>query len=239
MVYRIRDLVKVRETEGAEFRLVVPQLTISEGEKIALVGPSGCGKSTLLDILAMVLSPTAAGAFEFKPKGLSNTNVDAIWKRKKLNALSKLRKQHIGYILQTGGLLPYITVRDNIALSCKLLSLDGTANIELLASKLGIARQLNKLPGLLSVGERQRVAIARALIHQPSIVIADEPTASLDPITAAKLLTLLMELTSELKLTVIVASHDTQFLNELGLRQMVHHFSRVNRDSIIESVFTG
>jgi putative ABC transport system ATP-binding protein len=239
MVYRIRDLLKVRKSEGSEFRLVVPQLTIAEGEKIALVGPSGCGKSTLLDILAMVLSPTKVNVFEFKPKGLYSTNVASVWDRKKLNRLSELRKRHMGYILQMGGLLPYISVRDNINMSCRLLSIKGRPVIEPLAIKLGIHGQLGKLPGLLSVGERQRVAIARALAHRPSIVIADEPTASLDPITAQRLMHVLMELTDELALTVIIASHDNQLIEHLGLRKIEHYFNNYHNESIIESVFVG
>jgi putative ABC transport system ATP-binding protein len=239
MVYRIRDLLKVRKSEGSEFRLMVPQLTIAEGEKIALVGQSGCGKSTLLDILAMVLSPTEVSVFEFKPKGLSSTNVASVWARKKLNRLSELRKRHMGYILQMGGLLPYISVRDNINMSCRLLSIKGRPVIEPLAIKLGIHRQLGKLPGLLSVGERQRVAIARALAHRPSIVIADEPTASLDPITAQRLMHVLMELTDELALTVIIASHDNQLIEHLALRKIEHSFNTHHQGSIIESVFVG
>jgi putative ABC transport system ATP-binding protein len=239
MVYRIRDLLKVRKSEDSEFRLMVPQLTVDEGEKIALVGPSGCGKSTLLDILAMVLSPTKVSVFEFKPKGLCSTNVASVWARKKLNRLSELRKRHMGYILQMGGLLPYISVHDNINMSCRLLSINGRRVIEPLAIKLGIYRQLGKLPGLLSVGERQRVAIARALAHRPSIVIADEPTASLDPITAQRLMHVLMELTDELGLTVVIASHDNQLIEHLGLRKIEHYFNNHHQGSIIESVFVG
>ena len=236
-VYRIRDMVKVRELEGTEFRLFVPQLDIYTGDKLALVGPSGCGKSTLLDILAMVLSPSSVKQFEFAPLGQSVSDVANIWSRNQQNKLSGLRKHHIGYVLQTGGLLPYMTVRENINLLCKLLSLDSNSLVEPLAQRLGIVRQLDKLPGMLSVGERQRVAIARALAHRPAIVIADEPTASLDPASAERIMRLFVELTEELGLTVIIASHDTTFMNVLGLRQLAHRFNILRAGSIVESVF--
>lgn len=238
-VYRINSLQKLRRAEGAEFRLHVPELNIQPGEKIALVGPSGCGKSTLLDVLAMVLSPSRVGTFTFSPHGDENNDIAQYWAGNRLNKLSWLRKHHIGYVLQTGGLLPFISVRNNIDLSCKLLSLNSQKRIESLARKLGIRRQLDKLPSMLSVGERQRVAIARALIHRPSIVIADEPTASLDPSTAEKIMSLLMRLTDELGLTMIVASHDVQFMQRLGLRQINHHLNKLQSDSVVESVFTG
>jgi putative ABC transport system ATP-binding protein len=236
-VYRINSLQKLRRAEGAEFRLHVPELTVWPGEKIALVGPSGCGKSTLLDILAMVLSPSKVGSFIFSPHADENNDLAKYWSGNRFNKLSWLRKHHIGYVLQTGGLLPFISVRKNIDLSCRLLSLDGQKRIDSLARKLGIRRQLDKLPSMLSVGERQRVAIARALIHRPSIVIADEPTASLDPSTAEKIMFLLMRLTDEQGLTMIVASHDVQFMRRLGLRQINHHLNKSQSGSIVESVF--
>ena len=90
---------------------------------------------------------------------------------------------------------------------------------------------------MLSVGERQRVAIARALAHRPAIVIADEPTASLDPASAERIMRLFVELTEELGLTVIIASHDTTFMNVLGLRQLAHRFNILRAGSIVESVF--
>jgi putative ABC transport system ATP-binding protein len=102
---------------------------------------------------------------------------------------------------------------------------------------LGIKRQLDKLPASLSVGERQRVAIARALAHRPSIVIADEPTASLDPLTAQKTMALFVRLTEELGLTLIVASHDEWLLNRLGLRQLTQRFRESRDGAIVESEF--
>ncbi len=232
--------MKTRESEGVAFRLVVPSLQIALGEKIALIGQSGCGKSTLLDILAMVLRPTKAGAFRFRPEpGAPPIDIAEHWRKGKLNLLGDLRKKRMGYVMQTGGLLPYLTVRENIGLSRRLLGMREDDTIESLAEALGIARHLDKLPGLLSVGERQRVAIARGLAHRPPIVIADEPTAPLDPIAARKIMALFIELVEEMHITVIVASHDWNRVEHLGLRRLAHRTRQREGGAITETVVTG
>nr|VFK28845.1 MAG: putative ABC transport system ATP-binding protein [Candidatus Kentron sp. MB]VFK33948.1 MAG: putative ABC transport system ATP-binding protein [Candidatus Kentron sp. MB]VFK76518.1 MAG: putative ABC transport system ATP-binding protein [Candidatus Kentron sp. MB] len=238
LIYHMRDVVKTREAEGTAFRLVVPSLQIALGEKIALIGQSGCGKSTLLDLLAMVLRPSEAGSFRFRPEpGASPLDISQYWRRHKLNRLGDLRRQRIGYVMQTGGLLPYLTVRDNINLSRRLLGLPDDGTVETLVESLGIERHLNKLPSLLSVGERQRVAIARALAHKPSIVIADEPTAPLDPITARKIMGLFINLVERFHITVIVASHDWNHVEQLGLRGLSHKTRQQSNST--ETVVTG
>jgi putative ABC transport system ATP-binding protein len=224
---------------GVGFRLVVPRLEIAAGDKIALVGQSGCGKSTLLDMLAMVLCPSGAETFQFLPNGNPPTDITKIWEHRDLNRLSDLRKRHIGYIMQTGGLLPFLTVRENIGLSRRLLAKPADDTMDVLARELGIGRQLDKLPGFLSAGERQRVAIGRALAHRPSIVIADEPTASLDPITAKNTMTLLMSLVDGFGVTLIVASHDWAQIDALGLRKIPHLTSKKTGGNLIESVVTA
>jgi putative ABC transport system ATP-binding protein len=238
-VFRLRDVVKTRMTGDVGFRLVVPKLEIDAGEKIALVGQSGCGKSTLLDMLAMVLRPSEADRLEFKPDPMMSVNVAKLWARDKFNKLSDLRRRHIGYVLQTGGLLPYLSVRENISLSRKLLSQRTGDSIDKLAEQLGIHQHLDKLPGLLSAGERQRVAIARALAHGPSIVLADEPTGSLDPVTGNKIMTLLIEMVEELGVTLVVASHDWPQVDALGLRKLEHQSRQTDSGKVTESVFAG
>lgn len=239
-VYHLRDLVRDRASEGVTFRLRVPSLQITQGEKIALIGESGCGKSTLLDMLAFIAQPTDVAAFRFRPE-IENDAVDVaeMWKRRQMNRLGELRKQHIGYVMQTGGLLPYLTVRDNISLSRSVLGLGEDDTVESLAGHLGIARHLDKLPDTLSVGERQRVAIGRALAHQPSIVIADEPTASVDPFAAEKIMSLFIELAEERNITVVVASHAWRHIQRLGLRRLSHHTHRSKDGRTTETVVNG
>ena len=240
IIYHLRDVVLDRVSEGVSFRLNVPSLQITQGEKIALIGESGCGKSTLLDILAFIAQPTEIGAFRFRPENAGEPiDVAAYWHKRRLNRLGELRKQHIGYVMQTGGLLPYLTVRDNMSLSRNVLGLRGDTVIEELARELGIARHLDKLPETLSTGERQRVAIGRALAHQPSIVIADEPTASVDPFAAEKIMSLFIGLAEERNITVIVASHAWRHIKRLGLRRLAHHTQRSKDGRTTETVVNG
>ncbi len=201
---RLENLLKERRQEHG-FRLLVPRLEIRPGERIALLGKSGSGKSTLLDMLALILRPGQADVFTLTPPGGRTVDLLGAWED--ADALSRLRLNHMGYVLQTGGLLPFLTARDNILLSCRVRGgPDNLERLEWLAERLSISRLLNKLPGRISLGERQRVSIARALIHEPALVIADEPTAALDPITGAEVFDLLLELAAGTAL--IAATHD-------------------------------
>jgi putative ABC transport system ATP-binding protein len=240
LIYHLRDVVKTREAEGVSFRLRVPSLQIAVGEKIALIGESGCGKSTLLDMLAFILQPSAAAAFRFRPECEGESlDVQAYWKGGQLNELGDLRKRHIGYVMQTGGLLPYLTVHDNMNLCRSVLGLRPDGTVEHLAEELGITPHLNKLPDALYTGERQRVAIGRALAHRPSIVIADEPTASLDPYAAEKVMSLFIALAEEFNITVILASHAWRHIKELGLRRLTHRTHAYASEKLTETVVSG
>lgn len=239
LIYHLRKVTKTRKTGDSSFRLTVPSLQIGLGEKIALIGESGCGKSTLLDILAFLSQPSEAASFRFRPESEREPlNVTKYWKSGRLNRLGDLRKQQIGYVLQTGGLLPYLTVRENLTLSRRLLDMYDDSTVDDLAHDLGIHRHLNKLPTQLSTGERQRVAIGRALAHRPSIVIADEPTASLDPIAAENIMALFIELVESMNITVIVASHAWHHVRRLGLRRLALS-SQVGADGVSETTVTG
>lgn len=237
VVYSLRNVVKERLIENAGFRLQIPSIDIHAEENIALVGHSGCGKSTLLDLLALVLHPDKADGFSISPVGGELDDVEDLWRRKKRDRLSFIRKQHIGYVLQSGGLLPYLTVRENIELPRKLLKLPMDDSIPSISRVLGIHRQLDKLPGLLSAGERQRVAFARALAHRPSILLADEPTAALDPITARKIMAVVMELIKGLKITLITASHDWAHVYKMDLRMLRQESGPTENGRIYQSTF--
>jgi putative ABC transport system ATP-binding protein len=202
------------------FTLAVPELIVRQGEKVALVGMSGCGKSTLLDLLAMVLRPDEAGQFDFFSQQGQKQDIMEAWTRKKLSRLARIRMEHIGYILQTGGLFPFLSIRENIGISLMGLGLPVNDAVEDMAKRLHIERHLNKYPGQLSVGERQRVAIGRAMAHRPSLVIADEPTASLDPINAEDIMDLFSALADEKGVTLIMATHDWGNLGKRGFRHV-------------------
>ena len=237
IIYSLNNVVKSRLVDGAGFRLHIPKIEIHEKEHIALVGHSGCGKSTLLDMLALALHPDEAESFTLSPIDDDAQDVDQLWKKKKQNVLSRLRKQHIGYVLQQGGLLPYLTVRENIELPRKLMNMPEDDSTRSIARVMEIHRQLDKLPGLLSAGERQRVAFTRALSHRPSILLADEPTASLDPITARKIMAVVMELVKGLKITMITASHDWAHVYKMDLRSLHQEAEVIEDGQVYQSTF--
>jgi putative ABC transport system ATP-binding protein len=237
IVYSLRGVVKERLIDGVGFRLIVPKIQIRAEENIALVGHSGCGKSTLLDMLALILRPDESEDMSLHPVKGDNHDLAELWRRDRFSQLSQIRKQHIGYVLQSGGLLPYLTVRENIELPRRLLKLPDDDSINSISKVLGIGRQLDKLPGLLSAGERQRAAFARALSHRPSILIADEPTAALDPITAHKIMAVVMEVIRGLKITLITASHDWAHVYRMELRTLKQEATVVEDGRVYQSTF--
>lgn len=204
----------------------MPRLDVPRGTKLALIGESGSGKSTLLELLAMILMPTGADEFDFSPLDTGPvSDLDAIWRGGQSDVLSELRSRHVGYVLQHGGLLSYLTVRRNIELPRRLLGLPVGTVADDLAAKLGIAQQLDKLPSALSVGQRQRAAIGRALAHDPPIVIADEPTAAIDPLNSERIMALLVELVEELGVTLILATHAHELVRERGFVMIPHEIA--------------
>ena len=237
IVYSLKNFVKQRIVENSGFRLCIPSLEIEAGENIALVGSSGCGKSTLMDMLALILRPDESDQFGISPVDGKSDKVDKLWQVNNQDRLAQVRRQHIGYVLQSGGLLPYLTVRENIELPRKLLNLADDDSISSISRVLGIHRQLDKLPGLLSAGERQRAAFARALSHRPSILLADEPTAALDPITARKIMAVVMELIKGLKITLITASHDWAHVYKMELRILDQEAGPIEQGRIYQSTF--
>lgn len=203
------------------------------GAKLAFIGESGSGKSTLLELLAMILRPTSGRHFSFCPRSRAEgEDIAAAWQAGNVDLLSDLRSRHIGYVLQHGGLLPYLTVRENINLSRRLLHGPGEDVAERWADRLRIAAQLGRRPAELSVGQRQRVAIARALAHDPTVLIADEPTAAVDPANAARILELMVGLVDELGVTLIVASHAHGLMQRAGLSMIDHRIDASDRDSM-------
>ena len=210
---RLRDIGKSRNG----YRLLVPRLDLRPGQRLALVGPSGSGKSTLLDLLALVLSPDPGGTLELTRDGRIS-DVAGLWRHGRQDLLAELRSRAMGYVLQTGGLLGFLDVRRNIGLSRALLGMAEDATVQRLAERLEIADQLHKLPAALSVGQRQRVSIARALAHAPAIVLADEPTASLDPLNAERVMQLLVAQAEEQGACIVVATHDEALAQRVGLQ---------------------
>lgn len=221
MLYRIENLGKKWAREGG-WRLLIRRLHVEAGARLAITGPSGCGKSTTLDLLGLALEPDSAGAFLFAP---CNQAIDAVrlWREKRLDAMAALRLAHMGYVLQTGGLLPFLNVIDNMLLTARMAGLPEAAAREqamALSRQLGIEGLLRAMPATLSIGERQRVAIVRALTPKPALILADEPTAALDPAHAARVMEAFLSAVDEQGGTLILVTHNAGWARRGGLTEL-------------------
>lgn len=191
--------------EAGQTRPILDSLDLEfgAGEFVCLVGKSGSGKSTLLNLISGIDAPTQG-----------HVTIDTGEERVRLTALGEhertlFRRRHIGIIFQFFNLIPTLTVLENVTLP---LELAGTrANVrqeaEALLTRVGLSDRLATYPDRLSGGEQQRVAIARALVHNPLLILADEPTGNLDEETGDNVLRLLLELTRDLGKTLIMATH--------------------------------
>ncbi len=193
---------------GNRFELEVDAFDVRRGDALALVGPSGSGKSTMLDLLALTLRPSRLDRFVLGTRTGEKIDIGALWRNRDEDRLTATRAEHVGYVLQQGGLLPFLSVRQNMGLGQAVLGRPDPARIEALAERLEIAALLDRAPATLSVGQRQRVAIGRALAHRPEIVLADEPTASVHPALADTVLALLIEQARRDDTALILATHD-------------------------------
>ena len=184
-------------------------LEVDPGSNVAITGPSGCGKSTLLGLIAGLDVPTVGRVVV---GGAEMSSLDEAGR-------ARARRHDIGLVYQSDNLLPFLTAVENVGLQ---LSLDGEANgadrCRNLLGAMGLADHADKLPDQMSRGQRQRVAVARALINEPGLILADEPTGSLDAASAAAIVALLLAADA----TLIVVSHDSwvvgQFERSVGLR---------------------
>jgi putative ABC transport system ATP-binding protein len=198
----VRDLVKSFAVDGATINAVDNvSFQVKSGEFVALVGPSGSGKTTMLSILAALLSPTS-GQVLIDGQDLAQMNE----KRR-----VQLRREKIGFTFQSNNLIPFLSAQENVELMLRLNSRAdkaGRIRSEELLARLGLSDRLHNLPAQLSGGQQQRVAIARALIHNPAVVLADEPTASLDTERAFQVVETFAHLVHENNRAGIMVTHD-------------------------------
>lgn len=196
-------------------------LDIKEGEFISIIGPSGAGKSTLLKLIYAEEMPSA-GEVIFNGKSLSS-----ISKRK-----LPFHRRMIGTVFQDSKLLHKKTVFENVAYALEVLGAP-TEEIEedvpQILEIVGLGDKMEKFPDQLSGGEKQKVAMARALIHKPIIIIADEPTGNLDPVSSLDIVNLLLKI-NELGTTVVLASHDQDIVNKAQKRVLVMSGGRIIND---------
>ncbi len=233
-IISIKNIYKKRPSA---FSLYVEYFAMKAGELVALVGPSGCGKSTALDLMAAILRPDfeqnaeqdITSEFIFTPHEQS-IDMLGLWQGHHQNELALLRRQYIGYVLQTGGLLPFLSGQDNILLACH--SPEHKEHMQELAQTLDIAHLLAKKPLQMSVGERQRFAIARALVHKPQLILADEPVASLDPLNANIVLELFVKLAKEHNISIIMVSHSPESARNMGFRLISTKIQRADEEIV-------
>ena len=198
----VRDLVKSFSLDGGTINAVDGvSFQVKSGEFVALVGPSGSGKTTMLSILAALLTPST-GQVLIDGQDLAQMN-----EKKRV----KLRREKIGFTFQSNNLIPYLTARENVEFMLRLnnkLDRAGRVRSDELLARLGLSDRLHNLPAQMSGGQQQRVAIARALIHDPAVVLADEPTASLDTERAFQVVETFANLIHENDRAGIMVTHD-------------------------------
>jgi putative ABC transport system ATP-binding protein len=201
-----RDLHFAYARDG--FTLRVPELEVKAGETLGLGGPSGTGKTTLLRLLCGILSPD---------KGtLRLDNVDVLSLPPSARRATRLTQ--CGLVFQDFALLDYLTVEQNVLLPLRLtgrLSAEHTDQARAMVDELDIGKHWRKLTSELSQGERQRVAVARALVHKPRVVLADEPTSSLDAKRKVLALELLTHYAKEANASLVMVTHDTELFSHL------------------------
>lgn len=201
---RLQDVTKIYN-RGSQQVIALQQVTleIGKGEFVALMGPSGCGKSTLLNLIGGLDVPTSGEVF------IDGLSLGKLSDRR----LSLLRREKIGIVFQFFNLFPTLNVRENTELPLLLKGVspkEAGRRAEILLDRVGLSHRTTHAIHELSGGEMQRVAIARALIHNPEIILADEPTGNLDSKTGSEILKLFKSISEESEYTVLLATHSLE-----------------------------
>lgn len=198
----VRNVIKTFSTDAGSINAVDNvSFSVRQGEFVALVGPSGSGKTTMLSILAALLTPTSGQVL------IDGQDLAAMNEVQRV----KLRREKIGFTFQSNNLIPFLSAVENVELMLRLnnrLDKAGRVRSAELLARLGLGERLRNLPSQMSGGQQQRVAIARALIHSPTVVLADEPTASLDTERAFQVVQTFAALIHENNRAGIMVTHD-------------------------------
>lgn len=205
--------------------LHIDELVVHTGKRVFLYGPSGCGKTTLLGLITGILQPQQGSCIV----------LGADMRKMSMSARDQHRGAQMGYIFQSFNLIPYLTVRQNIALPCHvherrrkhIVATTVDEEVERLVRRLGLETHLDRDVKKLSTGQQQRVAIARAVIGKPSLVIADEPTSSLDVDRQQAFMDLLFEVCDEAEATLVFVSHDPSLMEHFHERIALSEISQV------------
>jgi putative ABC transport system ATP-binding protein len=200
---KVETVTKTYNHRGPEVTVLSDiSLEIARGDFVSVVGPSGSGKSTLLLMLGGMLTPSS-GRVHLDGESLYDLTPDQ---------RAAVRRQKIGFVFQTFNLVPYLSALENVQVPLALASVSESDQIQratVLLQRLGLGDRLRHKPSELSVGQQQRVALARMLANDPCVILADEPTGSLDPETSANAIAFLEQLNQEGR-TVVMVTHDPQ-----------------------------
>ena len=205
-ILETRDVTKEYGKSAAPVRAVDGvSVAVKPGEFVAVVGPSGSGKTTLLALLAGLLTPTSGAVL------IGGQDVARLSEGER----ARFRRENIGFTFQNNNLVPYLTAVENVELALRLkgkLDKAGRERARELLGRLGLGEKLGSLPSQLSGGQQQRVAIARALVHQPLVVLADEPTASLDTERGLQVVEAFRDLVKEQGRAGVMVTHDLRMV---------------------------
>ena len=205
-IVRLQNLTKTY-SEGGKRRLIFDQINLNlyTGEFILLLGQSGSGKSTLLNLISGIDAPDSGDVF------VNGVAINRLSERER----TLFRRAHIGFVFQFFNLIPTLTVFENITLALHLkghLTPTKVKEVETLLERVGLADRSDTFPDRLSGGEQQRIAILRALAHDPTLLLADEPTGNLDEATGQMIMQLLLELTRQAGKTMLMVSHNPDII---------------------------
>jgi putative ABC transport system ATP-binding protein len=217
LVLRLADLHKGYLEGGRRHEVLTgTSLAVARGEFVALLGPSGSGKSTLLNVVSGIDLPDR-GTVE-----IGGVDLTALTERER----TLFRRRHLGFVFQFFNLLPTLTVLENLLLPLELKGRIGpehSRRAEELLKRVGLGDRGETFPDRLSGGEQQRVALARALVHEPALILADEPTGNLDPDTGGRVLDLLEELVREDGRTLVAVTHSRELASRADRVLVLDH----------------
>lgn len=216
---KLNDIKKsYRQPNGETVQILdVPKFDVAAGEQLALIGPSGCGKSTLLHIIAGITRPDTGKVF------LDNVEITKYPEAGR----DRIRADKLGYVFQTFNLLPAFSALENVLLGMTFARKKySTKRAKQLLDRVGLSHRAGNKPSAMSVGEQQRVAVARALANSPAVLLADEPTANVDPHNQNQIVSLIRETCQDEGISLVMVTHSTEVANQF---KRVDHLAEVNQ----------
>ncbi len=225
----IKNLVKTYKSMGEEvLALKSVTLDIKKGESVSVMGQSGSGKSTLLSIIG-ALNPPSSGTIE-----IDGIDIYKLSQERRAD----FRREYLGFVFQQFQLIPYLTAHENVMLPLTTTKRSAKEKKEMAAevlAKVGLGNKMNRLPNQLSGGEQERVAIARAIVNEPPLLLADEPTGSLDTKTGDEIMELFQKLNDD-GLTVLMVTHNPDNTKYLGRTIMMKDGNLLPNEEFIKTV---